>query len=420
MPIKRTTILLAELAESFRMAMSAVAAHKLRSALTLLGVLVGVFSIIVVMTAMRVMQSTIEADISELGSQTFRVHKYPVIFFTRPEGMEKIWRRKNFTLQQGLRFQEKITLAGSVGLDTTFWGGEVSTRFRKNAPDVALFGETPGSFPARDWEVEEGRAITDSDVSSARNICVLGSGLATNVFPFGSALGERLKIDGINYTVAGVLKKKGSALNGDQDNFAIIPITTGLNRYGSVWRSLNILVQARDQESYEACMEEARGILRVIRKVPPGEEDDFEISSNDTLIAQFNSFTLVVRIAVSVVSSIALVTAGIGIMNIMLVSVTERTREIGIRRAVGAKKRNIMAQFVMEAVMLCELGGAVGVILGILGGNATAYFLELTPVIPVDWVILGLVICSIVGIVFGTYPAYKAANLDPIESLRYE
>jgi putative ABC transport system permease protein len=160
--------------------------------------------------------------------------------------------------------------------------------------------------------------------------------------------------------------------------------------------------------------------MRVLRKVPPGQEDDFEIFSNDSLIAQFNSFTMAVRMGVSLVSSISLLAAGIGIMNIMLVSVTERTREIGIRRAIGAKKRNIMTQFIMEAVVLCEVGGAIGVVLGILGGNATAYFLKLPPVVPFDWIIIGLFICSVVGIVFGTYPAFKAANLDPIESLRYE
>jgi putative ABC transport system permease protein len=144
------------------------------------------------------------------------------------------------------------------------------------------------------------------------------------------------------------------------------------------------------------------------------------VFSNDSLIAQFNSFTLAVRLGVAVVSSISLLAAGIGIMNIMLVSVTERTREIGIRRAVGAKKRNIMTQFIMEAIVICQVGGVLGVLLGIAGGNATAYLLKLTPVIPLDWAALGLIICSIVGIVFGTYPAYKAANLDPIESLRYE
>ena len=341
MSAKRTTILLAELAESFRMAMSAIAAHKLRSALTLLGVLVGVFSIILVMTAMRAMQSDIESQISELGSQTFMIQKYPVIFFTRPEGMEKIWRRKNISLQNGLKFQERLTLARAVGIDTSFWAGEVNTRYKKSAPDVGLLGETPGSFPARNWIVQNGRGLTDADVAGARNVCVLGSALAKNVFPFGSAVGEQLKVDGINYTVIGVLEAKGGSLGGDQDNFAIIPITTGLNRYGRVWRSLNLLVQARDQASYDACVDEARGVMRTIRKVPPGEEDDFEIQSNDSLIAQFNSFTIVVRVGVSLVSSIALLAAGIGIMNIMLVSVTERTREIGIRRAVGAKNATL-------------------------------------------------------------------------------
>jgi putative ABC transport system permease protein len=167
-------------------------------------------------------------------------------------------------------------------------------------------------------------------------------------------------------------------------------------------------------------VDQVRSVLRAIRRVPPGEPDDFEISSNDSLIAQFRSLTLAVRAGVGVVSSIALLAAGIGIMNIMLVSVTERTREIGIRRAVGAKKRNIMAQFVVEAVVLCEVGGVIGVVLGIIGGNATAFFLKWPPALPLDWVVLGLLICSIVGIIFGTYPAYKAANLDPIESLRYE
>ena len=420
MTTKRTTILLAELKESFLMAMGALAAHKLRSALTLLGVLVGVFSIIVVMTAMRVMQSDIEKEISQLGSQTFVVRKWPGIYFGGPEGFEKYWRRKNITLAQGMQLEEKATLARSVGVETVFWGGQIETRYKKTAPNALLFGETPGSFPARNWLLKEGRLLLEVDVENAPDICVLGSNLATNVFPFGSAVGERLKIDGINYTVVGVLEPKGTSLGGNQDNFAVVPVTTGLNRFGRWSRSLNILVQCRNQASYDDTVEQVRGIMRVIRKVPPGKEDDFEIFSNDSLIEQFKSFTMAVRLGIAVVSSIALLAAGIGIMNIMLVSVTERTREIGIRRAVGAKKRNIMTQFIMEAVVICEVGGAAGVVLGILGGNAVAYFLKLAPVIPFDWVVIGLVICSIVGIVFGTYPAFKAANLDPIESLRYE
>ena len=414
------TIILAEFRESLRMALSAVAAHKLRSALTLLGVLVGVFSIIVVMTALRVMQSTIEGELSTLGDQTFRVRKWPTILFNVPEGMEKIRRRKNITIQEAQRLMDGVTLASAVGAEAYFWGGQVETRYKRTAPDIRLYGETPGSFPARTWVVREGRGIADADVEGARDVCVLADALARAIFPFGSAVGERVKIGGLNYTVVGVLQAKGGSLGGDQDKFAIIPLTTGLNRFGYLWRSLTLLVQARDRASYDACVEEVRGLLRVIRHVPPGEEDSFDVSSNDSLIAQFNAFTITVRLGVLIVSSIALLAAGIGIMNIMLVSVTERTREIGIRRAVGAKKRNIMTQFIIEAIVLCELGGIVGVVCGILGGNSTAYFFKLDPVIPFDWVGLGLLICSVVGIIFGTYPAYKAANLDPIDSLRYE
>jgi putative ABC transport system permease protein len=420
MSVKRTSILLAEVGESFRMAMGALAAHKLRSALTLLGVLVGVFSIIVVMTAMRVMQNNIEQEISQLGSQTFMVQKWPAVYFGGPEGFEKYWRRKDITLAQGIEVERRATLARAVGIETAFWSGQIETRYNKTAPNVQLFGETPASFLARNWILGEGRLLLDVDVDGGRNVCVLGHGLAKTVFPHGSPVGDRLKIDGINYSVVGVLEPKGGSLGGDQDNFAVMPITTGLNRYGRYYRSLTLLVQAPDSASYDETVEQVRGILRAARKVPPGKEDDFEIASNDSMISQFNTFTVAVRIGVMVVSSIALLAAGIGIMNIMLVSVTERTREIGIRRAVGAKRRNIMVQFIMEAVVLCEVGGVLGVGLGILGGNATAYFLKLAPVIPVDWIVIGLVICSIVGIVFGTYPAYKAANLDPIESLRYE
>jgi putative ABC transport system permease protein len=233
-------------------------------------------------------------------------------------------------------------------------------------------------------------------------------------------VGQGVKYDGVKYTVVGVLEPS-TAMGEGADNFIAVPITVGLNRYGGYnRRDLSIYVQARDQATYDDTVDQVRGILRAIRKVPPGEPDDFEIASNDSIIAQFRNLTLAVRVGVVVVSSIALLAAGIGIMNIMLVSVTERTREIGVRRAIGAKKRNIMTQFISEAVVLCEVGGVIGVALGILGGNAVAVFLEVPPALPIDWMVVGLVICSIVGIVFGTYPAYKAANLDPIESLRYE
>ncbi len=410
----------AELRESFLMAIDAIRAHKLRSALTLLGVVVGVFSIIGVMTAVRVLQTNIEKEFSGMGANTFAVEKYPGVYFGGEEGFEKFWRRKNITLQDARNVRDRATLAANIGIEDNFWAGEVVSRFAKTPPNVRLTGGTPGSFATRNLVIADGRPLSDSDVEGSRDVCVLGATLAKTLFPYSSPLGERVKFSGINYTVIGVLEAKGSVGSGNQDNFAMIPITTGLNRYGRVWRSVSILVQAENQEIYEDTVEQVRGIMRVIRKVRPGEPDDFEIFSNDSMIAQFRDFTFKVRAGVGLVSSIALLAAGVGIMNIMLVSVTERTREIGVRRAIGAKKRNIMTQVVLEAIVLCEVGGVIGVIAGIGAGNLAAYFLEVPPEIPIDWTIFGLLICSVVGIVFGTYPAIKAANLDPIESLRYE
>ena len=411
---------LVELRESVAMAITAISSHKLRSALTLIGVLIGIFSIVVVMTAMRILKHNIEANLSRLGTQTFAVSRFPKTIFGASSDWQTYERRQPLTLDQCRQIAAKATLAASVGLERSFWRGQISTKYAKTAPSAQLFGETPESFPARNWELGEGRALTDNDVHDVRNVCVLGSALAKSAFPYASAVGEQIKINGYPYSVVGVLAANGNSLGGNEDNFAIIPITTGLDRYGGWRNDLTILVRARNAESYGDCMEQMRGILRAVRKVPPGKPDDFEMSSNDSMIAQFRAVSRVGTIAMAVVSSIALISAGIGIMNIMLVSVTERTREIGVRRAIGATKRNIMTQFVMEAIVLCEAGGIIGVVLGVAGGNLFALAMKEPPSIPLDWIVLGLLICSAVGIIFGSYPAYKAANLDPIESLRYE
>lgn len=409
---------LVEFRESFLMALSAVASHKLRSGLTLLGVMIGVFSIILVMTAMRAMQNNIEKGLGQLGSRTFAVQRMPGVFFDGPEGFMKIRRRKIVTLAQAQRFQGKATMAEQIGFYAMFSNSDLTSRYGSTPPNVAVAGATPGTFPTSGWTITEGRVLTDSEVDAGRDVCVLSASVAKALFPFGSAVGERIKIASINYRVVGVFEPLSA---GDQAQaYAIIPITTGLNRYGR-WRDVAILVQAVDAESFSETMEQARGIFRTIRKVDPGEPDDFEIFSSDSLIQQFAKVTFAVRAGLAIVSSIALVAAGVGIMNIMLVSVTERTREIGVRRAIGARRRNIMTQFVVEAIVLCEIGGILGIILGLAGANALAvYLLKVPPAFPVDWAILGLVICSVIGVVFGSYPAYKAAHLDPIESLRHE
>jgi putative ABC transport system permease protein len=420
--MKLLRILAAELKDGFLMALSAIVAHKLRSALTLLGVLVGVFSIIIVMTSMRAMQQNIEANLNQLGGQTFVVSTWAGLHFEGNSGEQAYWRRKRISMAQAGELERRATLPLSIGVeDRNVASGQINSRYAKSNPNVFLSGESPGSFSSQNWIIAQGRALQDSDLDDLRDVCVLGSSLADDLFPFSTPLGEKIELGGIKYTVVGVLEAKGGMQGGAQDEFGLVPLTTGINRYRDKRRlNLNILVQARSAALYDSTLEQVRGIMRQVRKVPPGKSDDFDIVSNDSLIEQMKSFTFKLRLGISLISSIALIAAGIGIMNIMLVSVTERTREIGIRRAVGAKKRTIMAQFILEAIVLCEVGGAVGVALGVIGGDVVAYCLHLPKVIPFDWIFIGLGICSLVGVIFGTYPAYKAAHLDPIESLRYE
>jgi putative ABC transport system permease protein len=411
---------LRELIENIRLALTSVRSHVLRSGLTVLGILVGVFSIILVMTAIRVLQTNLEKQMSQLGAHTFQLQRFPAI---QVDGDADTWRkfarRKRFYLEDAKRLAARATQAAAVSVSASVDNAEASSRYARTNPNISAVGVSADAFATRNWTVETGRALTDSDSDSRRMICVLGADLARKLFPFGSALGDVVKYRGANYTVVGVLEGKGTIFGQSQDNFLAIPIQTGLDRYGRDL-SLQIQVQAHDKESFPATVEQVRGILRAMRKVAPGEEDDFEIISNESVVSQFRGLTENLRIGSAVVSSIALVAAGIGIMNIMLVSVTERTREIGIRRAIGAKKRSIMAQFLCEAVVLSEIGGLLGVFLGILAGNLFGLLLQAPPTIPYDWAAIGLVICSFVGIGFGTYPAWKAANLDPIESLRYE
>jgi putative ABC transport system permease protein len=278
---------------------------------------------------------------------------------------------------------------------------------------------TPEVFSTQNLTLADGRVFTSADDDSGRLVCVLGFDLAAKLFPRGSPLGESVKFRGIAYKVVGVLEQRGALFGQSRDNFIAVPLGTARRLYGENL-SMRLQVQAPSRADYDATVDQARGAMRAMRRVAPGDEDDFEILSNESAVAQFRSLTSAIRLGVAAISSIALIAAGIGIMNIMLVSVTERTREIGIRRAIGARKRSVMLQFIAEAVLLSEVGGALGVVGGILFGNLLSFVVKAPPVIPWDWVGIGLAICSAVGILFGTYPAWKAAHLDPIDSLRYE
>jgi putative ABC transport system permease protein len=407
------TFVLSEWNESLSMALSAIRSNKLRSSLTLLGIVVGVFSIIAVNTAMRVLESFVESKLSSMGSNVFVVRKFPA-FFT---DWDKYRNRKDVTYEQAMELKSQATLAKSVGAMTGTFGKIVQYGDQKTNPNVNLLGVTPDISVARNEQMEEGRGISESDIETGQRVCVLDPNLSKSLFVHSDPLGAMVSVDGIGYTVVGVIEDQGNMIG--QQYYLEIPITTFFARYGKE-RSVNIYVQATNQTAFAAAQEQAIGIMRTIRKVAPGRDNDFDLISNESLVGQFNEVTFYVKIGAIAVSAIALLAAGVGIMNIMLVGVTERTREIGVRKSVGATKRNILTQFLLEAVLLCEVGGVVGILLGLIGGNLAALILHLQAVFPLDWAIIGLVVCSIVGVTFGVYPAYKAASVDPIESLRYE
>lgn len=406
--------------ESLQMALSSVKTSKLRSLLTMLGIVVGVFSIISVMTAVGVLKNSIEEGMMQLGANTFQIQKFPA-FQTGPDDRRRFRNRKDITYEQALQVREKATLASAVGLEMWRFGLVFVWNGQKTNPNISIGGENLDGLITNDWTVEVGRSFSQQDLDEGRKVMILGNALAEKLFPPSiNPIGESIRADGSVYQVIGVFESKGGALGGNQDNFGAIPITTYMQKYGKATRSVNIMVKAINRESMDDAIEQARLILRTARKVPPGAEDDFAWFSNDSLIKQFDEFTLYLRLGVMLISFIALLAAGVGIMNIMLVSVTERTREIGVRKAIGAQRRDILTQFMIEAILLCEIGGVLGVVLGIITGNVVGLLLEVPAVIPWDWAAIGIIVCSIVGLVFGVYPAWKAANLDPIEALRYE
>jgi putative ABC transport system permease protein len=405
--------------EIIRIAFSAIRANKLRSVLTLLGIVVGVFSIIGVMTAVRVLQSSIEGGLSMLGAHTFQIQKFPAIRTGGRAEWMRMRNRKHITYAQALEVQDRMTNALYVGIEGWEGGKVVQAYGNKTNPNVSVAGETPPGLLTNNWVIKEGRAINESDLHSAARVAILGDGVVSKLFPNGGAVGAEVRIQANRYTVIGVFEPKGSVFGGDQGNFVVIPLSTFLADYGKE-RSLHIMVKAKSPEAYDDSIEEARFILRAARKVEPWEEDDFAIFSNDSLIEQFNELTFYVKLGIGFISFISLLAAGVGIMNIMLVSVTERTREIGIRKAIGARRSNILGQFIMEAIVLCQIGGLIGIVFGIVGGNLTALIFEFPPIVPIDWALIGFALCTFIGVVFGVYPAWKAANLDPIEALRYE
>jgi putative ABC transport system permease protein len=404
----------------FSLSLQSLKNNKLRTSLTILGIVVGIFSIIVIMTIITMLQNSIESGLSMLNKNTFQIEKFSRMQEGGADAERILRNRKDITIEDAERLKSLLTQAMYVGAEQWQFGKVIKYGNNETNPNISVSGITTDAMKTNNWNVEYGRDFMETDIQYSTNVCLLGYDIVDKIFGQINPVGLTVRVDGRPIKVIGVLEKQPAMFGSSRDNFVVMPITTFQSFYGKYNNSVNITVMSYSKVDYDEVIESAIGYMRTIRKVPAGEENDFSIFSNDSLIGQVNNITGGIRIGALVVSIIALIAAGIGIMNIMLVSVTERTREIGIRKAIGAKRKNILMQFLFEAIVLCLIGGVIGIVIGVGLGNFAGSFLNAQSAIPIDWILIGLSLCVLVGLIFGTYPAYKAANLDPIEALRYE
>jgi putative ABC transport system permease protein len=403
--------------EAIRSALSSLRVNKMRTFLTLLGMIIGVFAIITSVTAVKVIDVYFQDRMSMLGSTTFTVSRYPAVQVSDGPRAQ----RRPITYEQIQRLERAIGEPVFISVFSGFGVGSVRYESRETEPNVVLIGTDQHFVENYSYEVDLGRPFTEQDIHYARPVMLLGATVAEELFPNETPIGKAVQIRGRRYQVVGVLAAKGNFLGMNMDNRVFAPISNLFASFGGLDRNLgSVSVRSASINRMPAAMDETIGRLRTIRKVPPGDPNDFEVETNDTMRAVFDAFTGVLGIGGAGIGLIALLAAGIGIMNIMLVSVTERTREIGVRKSVGARKRDIMRQFLLEAFFLCQVGGLIGIILGVAFGNLTAVQFGISGAIPWGWAIVAVVLVTVIAIVFGGYPAARAARLDPIESLRYE
>jgi len=409
--------------EIIKMALGSLGANKLRAALTMTGITIGVFSIISVMTAIGALQNSIENGLSFLGSNIFQFAKYPVNISAGGQIKKKYQNRRDISYRQALHYYE-LMQGNAREICLKCFGyelkGQAVYNGVKTTPSLLIVGTNRSFLTANAYTLGYGRNLNDEDVDLARNVIVVGKIIEKRLFPHESPIGKVIRMSGHTYTIIGVLAEKGTSFGQSQDDICMMPITRFFEDFGEAKRTVNIATQSFSADTYNRTFDKAISAMRIARGLRADQENDFEIYSNDSLKRAFTSIAGVVRIGAFVISFIALVAAGIGIMNIMLVSVTERTKEIGVRKSIGARSRDILRQFLTEAVFISEAGGILGIILGVIGGDLLAVWLKVDIIFPFGWAFAGLVVCSAIGIGFGLYPAYRAAALDPIEALRYE
>jgi putative ABC transport system permease protein len=407
------------ISEAIKIAFLSLWANKLRSALTLLGVVIGVGAVIAVMTFVNGLNAYVGEKIFNLGADVFIIFKVsPAV--TNVDHYIEGQKRKDLTMDDFRAVQEGCKLCAYVGAYARNNSGHLKYA-EQSLNDTIVQGMTPAVAITQDADIDTGRMLNESDVENDSPVVVVGTDIVDNLMPGVDPLGKEIRIDGWSYRIIGVGKKKGSTLGQSLDNWVFMPLSSWFKQYGVYNSNMRISAKAVGTgPTLEAAMDEARVIVRARRHDPAGGSDSFDMENNSSLLSIWSNLTGTFFVAMIGIAAIALIVGGIVIMNIMLVSVTERTREIGVRKAMGARRADVLNQFLVEACMLSLLGGAIGVVLGITIAKTVTLLVGMPSAVPTWSIWAGLIVALSIGVFFGVYPARKAAMLDPIAALRFE